>query len=488
MARSTAAHKYSPFLTLLRGFSAGRGCVDFGALKVLSKAKQVLTLKNRGKYEIVYSFKLEAADTNIPDLASHFTVHPQKGMLASSGDSMHIHLLFHPKREMSIEDKAILQCQVIDPSISEGDEIAAVIPIRVSGKAVFSKYSISPASLINFGVVLKGTRKTHTFTLENKGVLAFKFHICRVPPKPSAHQLQSVQSCMSEDTRTNAVLAKKSKCLLQQDAGPVVATRFTLGMFTVYPGFGSIPPGDRQTVTIECRAATLGKCKEHLSIDIQGRNPTDNPLGIPYTLFAESCFPAFVVDDIESIFEEHRICGNKKLYQSLQTVQDKGVFITDENRFIFTNVVVGHQAEARFKIRNVNKVPCDVVLSVKPISTEHKNDIKGIFKVDPLRMCVPSRSHAFATVTFTPLKAKNYRCTFEASLDIQASPAATKAQSLTFSITGAGNLPQVTVLRLVLRDEKGNPLLLFKKLLLGDSEELPLVICNSGIVPVQVRS
>ncbi|XP_053911796.1 hydrocephalus-inducing protein homolog [Cuculus canorus] len=350
--------------------STGRGYVDFGALKVLGEAKQVLTLKNRGKYEIVYSFKLEAADTNIPDLASHFTVHPQKGMLASSGDSMHVHLLFHPKREMSIEDKAILQCQVIDPSISEGDEIAAVIPIRVSGKAVCSKYSISPASLINFGVVLKGTRKTRTFTLENKGVLAFKFHICRMPPKPSAHQLQSVQSCMSEDTRTNAVLAKKSKCLLQQDAGPVIATRFTLGMFTVYPGFGSIPPGGLQTVTVECRAATLGKCEEHLSIDIQGRAPTDNPLGIPYTLFAESCFPAFVVDDIESIFEEHRICGNKKLYQSLQTLQDKGVFITDENRFVFTIVVVGHQAEARFRICNMNKVPCNVVLSVKPISTQ----------------------------------------------------------------------------------------------------------------------
>ncbi|XP_053911673.1 hydrocephalus-inducing protein-like [Cuculus canorus] len=34
--------------------SAGRGYVDFGALKILGEAKQVLTLKNRGKYEIVY--------------------------------------------------------------------------------------------------------------------------------------------------------------------------------------------------------------------------------------------------------------------------------------------------------------------------------------------------------------------------------------------------------------------------------------------------
>jgi len=76
---------------------------------------------------------------------------------------------------------------------------------------------------------------------------------------------------------------------------------------------------------------------------------------------------AFVVDDIESIFEEHRICSNINLCHILQTVQDKGVYISDEKKFIFTNVLVGHRATARFKIRNVNKVPCDVVLSIKPI-------------------------------------------------------------------------------------------------------------------------
>lgn len=74
-----------------------------------------------------------------------------------------------------------------------------------------------------------------------------------------------------------------------------------------------------------------------------------------------------MVDDIESIFEEHRICSNINLCQILQTVEDKGMFVTDENKFIFTNVLVGHRAAARFKIRNVDKVPCDVVLSIKPI-------------------------------------------------------------------------------------------------------------------------
>jgi len=64
---------------------------------------------------------------------------------------------------------------------------------------------------------------------------------------------------------------------------------------------------------------------------------------------------------------------------------------------------------------------------------------------------------------------------------------AIKTQSLTFDISGEGNLPRVTVLRPVFCNKRGNPLLLFKKLLLGDSEKLPLVLQNSGIIPVQVR-
>uniref|UniRef100_A0A8C8B419 HYDIN protein n=1 Tax=Otus sunia TaxID=257818 RepID=A0A8C8B419_9STRI len=466
------------------------GSVDFGILKVLDETKQVLTLKNKGKYEIAYSFKLETADTNIPDLASHFTVQPQKGVLTVSKHLVQVQLLFHPKTEtvLCCIYQPLLRLQVIEPSTCEEGETIAIIPVRVSAKAVFSKYSIYPASFINFGALVNGSRTTCTFMLENNGTLDFKFLIYRadrdaaVSPRKSAHRRKSACSHESENLSKMTPSVEQSKHSLQKDANPFMQARFTLGMFTVYPGSGSIPPGGQQVITVDCYAKGLGTCKEHLSIDISDRDPKDNPLGIPYTLFAESCLPAFVVDDIESIFEEHRICSSINLCHILQTVQDKGVFITDENKFIFTNVLVGHRATARFKIRNVGKVPCDVVLSIKPIRGQMNktlnSHISDIFKVDPIRMGVPSRSHAFATVTFTPQTMQNYQCTFEASLDVQA--------SLTFNISGDGNLPQVTVLRPVLHNKSGNPLLLFKKLLLGDSEKLPLVLHNSGIVPVQL--
>lgn len=62
-------------------------------------------------------------------------------------------------------------------------------------------------------------------------------------------------------------------------------------MFTVYPGFGSIYPGGQQTITVDCQAEPVGTYEEHLSINICDRDPKDNPLGIPYTLLAESCLP-----------------------------------------------------------------------------------------------------------------------------------------------------------------------------------------------------
>ncbi|NXW23790.1 HYDIN protein, partial [Circaetus pectoralis] len=138
--------------------------------------------------------------------------------------------------------------------------------VRVSAKAVFSKYSIYPASLINFGAMMNGTRKTRTFTLENKGILDFKFLIYRAD--------QDAPVLPRKRPRSGILLAggAQGKAVRHQSLlGLFLQARFTLGMFTVYPGFGSIPPGGQQMIIVDCYAELLGTCKEHLSIDISDR-------------------------------------------------------------------------------------------------------------------------------------------------------------------------------------------------------------------------
>ncbi|XP_068025928.1 hydrocephalus-inducing protein homolog [Melanerpes formicivorus] len=465
------------------------GCVNFGVLEVLGSAKQVLTLRNQGQCKLAYRFRLRPTDPGSRDLASHLTVQPQQGLLPASEHPVPVQLLFHPQREISIEDKAILLCQVLEPKLRAGGEPIASIPVRLSARAVFSQYSISPAALLDCGAMASGTRRACSFLLQNRGLLPFQFLICRAEQaaaEPTKKRKFSDSHKQGSSSGRSAA-AKQSKPLLPKETKPSVKARLTLGMFTVSPAFGSILPGEQQLVTVDCAAELPGPCQEQLLIDISNRDPRDNPLGIPYTLLAESCLPAFVADDLEAIFEGHQICSSSNLCQVLQTVQEQqGVFLTDENKFIFTNVLVGHQATARFKICNVNRIPCHVLLSIKPSPSKLKSHSGQVFEVDPVRLSVPSCSQAFATVTFTPRKVKSYHCTFEASLDVHTSPAAVRAQSLSFEISGEGKLPEVRVLRPALKDRRGNPLLLFRRLLLGAWEKLPLVLQNSGPVPAQV--
>lgn len=63
---------------------------------------------------------------------------------------------------------------------------------------------------------------------------------------------------------------------------------------------------------------------------------------------------------------------------------------------------------------------------------------------------------------------------------------ASKSKNLVFEITGDGNLPRVTIVHPVLRNKKGQPFLLFRRILLGRSDKLPLILKNSGNIPAQV--
>ncbi|XP_053824344.1 hydrocephalus-inducing protein homolog [Vidua chalybeata] len=167
------------------------GSLEFGTIHVLDNVKKVLTLKNKGLYNIEYSFTLKGAGPRMQNVASHFTVEPQSGLLTASQRGVNVELLFHPKSEILLKNKPILYCQVIDASSGGGGQAVANIPVRVSAKAEYSKYSIEPASPIDFGAMIKGTKETQTVVLENKGMLGFKFRIRRAPKEASALESKS---------------------------------------------------------------------------------------------------------------------------------------------------------------------------------------------------------------------------------------------------------------------------------------------------------
>ncbi|NXO97615.1 HYDIN protein, partial [Certhia brachydactyla] len=133
--------------------------------------------------------------------------------------------------------------------------------VRVSAKAVYSKYSIEPASPINFGAMMKGTKKTQIVVLENKGVLNFKFRIHQAPQDASVLEDKSSKQGESATSATKRSARKESS----------TQGHLNLGMFTVSPCSGSIAPWGQQKIIVECLAGQEGTCEEQLYIDITGR-------------------------------------------------------------------------------------------------------------------------------------------------------------------------------------------------------------------------
>ncbi|XP_076848184.1 hydrocephalus-inducing protein homolog isoform X3 [Brachyhypopomus gauderio] len=466
------------------------GGLDFGKIKVGEEVKLSVNLKNKGKYEIAYKFMLEPTEPGMPNLNSLFTITPLRGSLHPTERPTAVQLIFHYSKEVSINEQPILQCQVIEPNIAEGGETIAIIPIKISVQSVFSKYSLTPSNDINFGALVHGCRNTRTLTMENRGDFDIRFVISRmckdfsVPAqKKSMGRKPSRESPSARPSNTFKLRRSES---VQKDT-PTQQTRLTMGVFSLTPCFGVLPPGAQQVVTVECLTEQTGHWQESLVVDISDRDPSDSPGGVPYRLIAEVCMPGIAYKDFASIFEEHRLCKNSNMLHCEQYRDAMGIYIQDENKFVFNNVLVGRSAKARFRLSNPGKVPCELNLQVKAVHSKVPVRISEAFELTPARMTIPSHSHAFATVSFSPQAMQTYLAVFEATLEAATSVLPTsKGKVLVFDLMGQGNLPYITVLKPVQKNSQGQPVLQFNQLLVGKRQSLPLVIKNISSVPAQV--
>ena len=121
-----------------------------------------------------------------------------------------------------------------------------------------------------------------------------------------------------------------------------------------------------------------------------------------------------------------------------------------------------------------------MLISVKSATVKQKSSNEA-FEVQPSsRIAIPSHSHIYASVTFKPMAMQNYNATFEVA------PEGTRSKGLTFDLQGEGNLPQVTITQPTLHNARGDPLLLFSKLLLSQSQVLPIMLRNTGTISAKV--
>ena len=69
-----------------------------------------------------------------------FSIMPNHSTLYPGEKAQAVVIAFRPHAEVALVDQAILKCQVIDVHVGEQGEVIANIPIKVTARAVFSKY------------------------------------------------------------------------------------------------------------------------------------------------------------------------------------------------------------------------------------------------------------------------------------------------------------------------------------------------------------
>ncbi|XP_022605572.1 hydrocephalus-inducing protein homolog [Seriola dumerili] len=469
------------------------GFLDFGTIRVFEEAKLALRVKNQGKYEIAYKFTFERTDPTQPNLESIFTVSPQRGTLMPHEKPTTVQIVCRPNAEVLIREQSFLSCQVIEPNIGNRGETIAILAIKVSVQSVFSRYKITPAYDINFGPLVYGCKKSQSFTIENNGVFEARFSICRMIIDPVLQgRLGGPGKKIPQEShsgRPTGACSKVSRESFQKDIN-ITQNRLTIGVFSVSPCTGSLQPGSQQVVTVDCVAEQLGNWNQGLLIDISDRDPSDQPDGIPYRLLSEVCKPGGCLLDMASIFEEHHLCHNSRQLSSEQFCNAEGIYVLDENKFIFNKVLVRQTAQARFKLTNNSKVPCVLSLAIKYGGTKvrHSSRNMEVFDLPATTLSIPSQSHSFAVVIFTPQTMQQYTAVFEATLEGTSRMTPTfKTKVLEFDLMGEGNLPSVCVVRPALRNSRGSPMLQFRRVLVGRRHTLPLVLLNDGNVPAQVQ-
>ncbi|XP_054633597.1 hydrocephalus-inducing protein homolog [Dunckerocampus dactyliophorus] len=464
------------------------GCLDFGTMKVFEEVERIIKLKNQGKYEFAYKISVVPKNPCHPHLSSAFKVSPANGTLMPRKKFTVIQILCKPKQEISITDKPALTCQVIEPSIGDGGHIVAILPINVSVNAVFSRYTILPMCDINFGPLVFGSKKSQTFTIENNGVFETHFTIscAGVDVCPRTRQSgvalgkRGARESMSEKSHTAG-----SRMRSEQKDASISQNRLSTGVFAVFPCTGLMQPRNRVVVTVDCTAEQLGSWSQSLLIDISGRDPLDHPEGLPYKLIAEVCRPGIVLD-MASIFEEHHLCKTSSQIPSEQFANAERIYVLEENKFVFNKILVGQTAQARFKLTNNSKVPYTLNLGIRLVGIKMSSNV-DIFELASPTLYVPSQSHAFAIVSFTPHTMHLYNAVFEATFDKNSRMTTNlKSKVLEFDIIGEGCLPVLSIVRPTLLNSESNPVLRFRRTLVGRSDTLPLVLLNDGNVPAQV--
>jgi len=445
--------------------------LDFGSIRVKDYKNVPLVLKNLGIYKIKYRFEIYKKSWK-----DWFRFEPNEGEIEPSKDKTIMAIFLPYAKEVNITPVKGTEIRLL---IFEGEKnIKNQEPqIFVNVNTFFSKYSMNPPKGLNWGSLQYGDSLTRSIELRNDGQFEYQYEITEYFDEATMKKLKEerdnkeLEDQKLKEQEIKDALENVGKNVKKPAAKPAANDKdknkgknkedgsLKIDRFSILNPKGGVLPGQSVKIDINFNAEGNKFYNKNIAINIHGRHPDDNPLGIPYDLSAESCIPGIETKDYDMIFEEQTVLETINPEINKQKVVTSSIYSIQEKVFWFGTVIASKEpVKERFKLINPNKIVCNVNVAVKQRTSSKSEGFA--FKVEepsPIRI-YPNESK-YVTVVFTPTNVISYSGIFEGLVE----KGDNETGALRFELRGEGTLPSLVVDSPQEFDETGLTMLKFKR-------------------------
>ena len=558
------AYKITTVSLTAAGSEEGGSEIDFGLIRVGDYAKQSMKLANKGKYKIAFKVNIIK-----PAVANLLKIEPMEGFIEAGALPAELLVTFcSVNGEIQLKQNKDVKIEISEPLTGETVDL---FPLYVSAQARFNRYRMQPAKGVSFGAVrFDAEAKTKRVEIRNEGKFDFTFVVCSaqsevdeidsLDPKAFACYAYGTPAALRNKElgdnyleKVGATGGKDAKAAPAKGKGaPAAATNssssnplvydpdgltevivpedpLVVGAFTVLGRVGVVQAGATGFFDMKFDPSGSQGTKEKLRICITGIDHQDTPAQLlqSFEVSGDSCVPAIINEDNDSIFEEQEVVssladsGMSDGGKIEKLPVGKVIFAEKEKILAFGPVLCGQQgfkgACERIRITNPTKIDAKVrfeIMSPEQLTELNKGaaaaapgkDAKGkaappakgapvegtmsqIFTVQPEVWEIPPHEHRFVNIYFNPLEIKTYKSVFVAKVDdagTQTSATSKISQSgssLIFDLGGSGTLPCISIDQPTNRLPDGSLSLDFGRTHINRSTKRLLTIRNDGAMP-----
>ncbi|XP_076283506.1 hydrocephalus-inducing protein [Lasioglossum baleicum] len=468
--------------------------IDLKRIKVNVPASGLITMKNRGDYEVQFVIALEESEKlsklNLPvNLKKSLEVRPTSGIIPPNVERV-VEIVIVPTTELSIREAPILKCNLVDTN--KDTVIVAQIPLTVTLDAYYTRFRIYPYPLMDFGTMAICTEKTMFLNIENTGKFPLHYAVYLSSRHPSMLYQSQIQKDVTRKKKTltaRTTASKRSKKSVKIKASD--PTKLIVGPMTVQKSQGDVDVGQTETIGVTCRPEFVGSQDEQILIQVNDCVPEDND-GKVVSLSVRSSVPCIDFEDIDSMFQENHVVDRIQDFDCPKEIGAHTVFTRQEKCLYFRYVCVSTTYATCFKLYNRNIVPADVQVSLNQNSLTPKTAKPDTFSVEPTVERIPPSSYKTFTVSFMPAMIEKtypfvtHSQTFQVSLEVSVFlPPHLAGEKMLIKLAGESCVPEVEVIE-PSHGKRENATLKFGRTLVNETCCRQFALENVGFVKAKV--